>query len=183
MLYAANDRRDVEVWGVFDVAAPGHLMYLALSQAEAQGWALANREPGTAADDVVAEVVKDERAVKLARLSDQYVAWRKARIGFSVKDGEADGPSSNDWQYSDDEAFEMLGALAELVGLPEPETLESCICGECFDCPDGWHSDKDMPCSCTADCALAADHDEGAPHDDCDCHDCNGREATPEPAE
>lgn len=36
-------------------------------------------------------------------------------------------------------------------------TLESCICGEHRDCPDGWHSGADLPCSCTADCALRED--------------------------
>jgi hypothetical protein len=36
--------------------------------------------------------------------------------------------------------------------------LESCICGTCFDCPDGWHwHDDDQPCGCTADCALEAE--------------------------
>lgn len=33
-------------------------------------------------------------------------------------------------------------------------TLESCVCGDCYDCPDGWHYGGDLPCSCTADCAL-----------------------------
>lgn len=33
-------------------------------------------------------------------------------------------------------------------------TLEACICGEHFDCPDGWHDEDEMPCSCTPDCAL-----------------------------
>lgn len=41
---------------------------------------------------------------------------------------------------------------------PEPVTLESCICGHCYHCPDGWHSGSELPCSCTADCALT---DEG----------------------
>lgn len=38
--------------------------------------------------------------------------------------------------------------------------LESCVCGSCYDCPDGWHSGDDLPCSCTADCALAAEEEE-----------------------
>lgn len=33
--------------------------------------------------------------------------------------------------------------------------LEACVCGAHFDCPDGWHDDADLPCSCTPDCALA----------------------------
>lgn len=33
-------------------------------------------------------------------------------------------------------------------------TLEKCICGEHRDCPDGWHYEDDLPCSCTPDCAL-----------------------------
>lgn len=33
--------------------------------------------------------------------------------------------------------------------------LEACICGEHFDCPDGWHwSDEEQPCACTPDCGL-----------------------------
>lgn len=42
----------------------------------------------------------------------------------------------------------------------ERVTLESCICGEHFDCPDGWHTDDEMPCSCTADCALEGGDDD-----------------------
>lgn len=42
----------------------------------------------------------------------------------------------------------------------ERVTLESCICGEHFDCPDGWHWGDDLPCSCTADCALEDEEDE-----------------------
>jgi hypothetical protein len=40
--------------------------------------------------------------------------------------------------------------------------LASCACGECFDCPDGWHwAPEDLPCACTADCAIAdADTDD-----------------------
>lgn len=37
------------------------------------------------------------------------------------------------------------------------DTLASCVCGGCFDCPDGWHYDDDLPCGCTADCALTDD--------------------------
>jgi hypothetical protein len=44
--------------------------------------------------------------------------------------------------------------------MSERITLESCICGEHFDCPDGWHSDDELPCSCTADCALENDDDQ-----------------------
>lgn len=32
--------------------------------------------------------------------------------------------------------------------------LESCICRQCYFCPDGWHTDDEMPCACTAACAL-----------------------------
>lgn len=39
------------------------------------------------------------------------------------------------------------------------EPLASCICGEHFECPDGWHYGDDLPCSCTADCALFEDDD------------------------
>lgn len=35
------------------------------------------------------------------------------------------------------------------------DTLESRVCGQCFDCPDGYHSSDELPCSCTADCVLA----------------------------
>lgn len=39
--------------------------------------------------------------------------------------------------------------------------LEACICGACFDCPDGWHwSDDELPCACTPDCALRNDSDD-----------------------
>jgi len=38
-----------------------------------------------------------------------------------------------------------------------PVPLETCVCGHCFFCPDGWHADDEAPCSCTADCALADD--------------------------
>lgn len=31
-------------------------------------------------------------------------------------------------------------------------TLESCVCGDCYGCPDGYHS-TDEDCSCTASCA------------------------------
>lgn len=33
-------------------------------------------------------------------------------------------------------------------------TLEACICGEHYHCPDGRHYGEDLPCSCTPDCAL-----------------------------
>lgn len=35
-------------------------------------------------------------------------------------------------------------------------TLENCICGDCRDCPDGYHdnSDENGPCICTPDCIL-----------------------------
>lgn len=33
--------------------------------------------------------------------------------------------------------------------------LAACTCGQHFDCPDGWHDEADLPCSCTPDCALA----------------------------
>ena len=39
-------------------------------------------------------------------------------------------------------------------------TLEGCVCGRCFDCPDGWHYGLDLPCSCTPECA-AEDLDDG----------------------
>lgn len=41
-------------------------------------------------------------------------------------------------------------------GLREPTTtLEGCICGECFYCPDGYHDQADgEPCICTPDCIL-----------------------------
>lgn len=45
---------------------------------------------------------------------------------------------------------------------PEPVTLESCICGGCYHCPDGWHSGSELPCSCTADCALTDAEPEDA---------------------
>lgn len=35
-------------------------------------------------------------------------------------------------------------------------SLEACICGEHFECPDDWHWGEDLPCSCTPDCALDA---------------------------
>lgn len=34
--------------------------------------------------------------------------------------------------------------------------LESCVCGGCVGCPDGWHVDV-ADCGCTADCALEDD--------------------------
>lgn len=40
-----------------------------------------------------------------------------------------------------------------------PLTLEGCVCGECFHCPDGWHWGDDLPCSCTPDCALGVEPD------------------------
>ena len=43
--------------------------------------------------------------------------------------------------------------------MDERITLEACICGEHFDCPDGWHGDDELPCSCTPDCALEDDSD------------------------
>jgi hypothetical protein len=42
----------------------------------------------------------------------------------------------------------------------ERDTLELCICGGCYDCPDGWHYGGDGPCSCTPDCALEDDCEE-----------------------
>jgi hypothetical protein len=35
--------------------------------------------------------------------------------------------------------------------------LELCECGQCFDCPDGWHHGDDLPCGCTPSCALRED--------------------------
>lgn len=36
--------------------------------------------------------------------------------------------------------------------------LEACTgdTDECphYECPDGWHSEADLPCSCTPDCAI-----------------------------
>lgn len=51
--------------------------------------------------------------------------------------------------------------------LPEPaELLESCICGQCRYCPDGYHWKPDeLPCSCTADCAHTGDSE-------CPCGAC-----------
>lgn len=55
-------------------------------------------------------------------------------------------------------------------------TLESCICGQCYDCPDGYHYHRrDLPCSCTADCAHTGDAD-------CPCGACPGGEFGPVPA-
>lgn len=39
-------------------------------------------------------------------------------------------------------------------------TLEACVCGECTECPDGWHYGADLPCSCTPDCVDAVDPDD-----------------------
>jgi hypothetical protein len=62
-----------------------------------------------------------------------------------------------------------LGAVVHLVALlTDPDsvmpldvgptfigaTLERCICGRHYACPDGWHQRDDWPCSCTPDCAL-----------------------------
>jgi hypothetical protein len=43
---------------------------------------------------------------------------------------------------------------------PDAVPLESCVCGECYFCPDGYHSNEDMPCICTADCALNEEDDD-----------------------
>jgi hypothetical protein len=50
--------------------------------------------------------------------------------------------------------------------------LELCVCGECYDCPDGWHRGEDLPCSCTPDCALGdacPDDPDGLHHVGCGC--------------
>lgn len=57
---------------------------------------------------------------------------------------------------------EMYPAEMDTCPRCDRHTLESCTCGECFDCPDGWHRGADLPCSCTADCAL---NDEGGDDD------------------
>lgn len=46
----------------------------------------------------------------------------------------------------------------------ERVTLESCICGACFYCPDGWHGELEA-CGCTADCVLGTDR--------CECGACD----------
>jgi hypothetical protein len=54
----------------------------------------------------------------------------------------------------------------------EAVTLEGCICGEHFDCPDGWHYGTDLPCSCTPDCVLTDDHGLGCDGPlNCTCDD------------
>lgn len=50
-----------------------------------------------------------------------------------------------------------------LFSAPNPEerlTLEECTCGQCFDCPDGWHDERHQPCNCTPGCVLFAADDE-----------------------
>lgn len=69
--------------------------------------------------------------------------------------------SGREW---DGEDIERVAEIIERTGrkIAEPRvTLESCVCGECFDCPDGWHYGDDNPCSCTADCALTEEDDDG----------------------
>lgn len=43
------------------------------------------------------------------------------------------------------------GGTAEIEAGMVP--LEACVCGEHFYCPDGWHSNEELPCGCTPDCA------------------------------
>lgn len=57
----------------------------------------------------------------------------------------------------------------ELTDHPNWLPLESCICGLCFECPDGYHvrdDDDEGGCSCTADCVF-----EEKPEDD-ECASC-----------
>lgn len=54
---------------------------------------------------------------------------------------------------------QTLDHLAELDD-DTPPVLESCVCGACTDCPDGWHYGTHVPCGCTPDCALNDDDDE-----------------------
>lgn len=50
-------------------------------------------------------------------------------------------------------------------------TLERCVCGGCYDCPDGWHYGAGLPCACTPECATTTGGDS--------CPDCNGSCAVP----
>lgn len=67
----------------------------------------------------------------------------------------------HDWKHAHPAAALELGLRRHSTydtpgdSMPERATLESCVCGGCFECPDGWHDDPDdWPCCCTADCAL-----------------------------
>ena len=60
-------------------------------------------------------------------------------------------------QKAIEEARRVAAAVAQ-VKQESPLThdrvpLEGCICGGCFDCPDGWHDGDELPCLCTPDCA------------------------------
>lgn len=62
-----------------------------------------------------------------------------------------------------DERGQAGGTHAECMAAAQEiplETLESCTCGECFYCPDGYHGNQATPCSCTADCALAEEDED-----------------------
>ena len=55
---------------------------------------------------------------------------------------------------------ELEQAVMDALAIAESEvaavTLERCVCGECYWCPDGYHDHADLPCSCTPDCAAGS---------------------------
>jgi hypothetical protein len=65
-----------------------------------------------------------------SELERRYYEWQRLRARYAETDGEADGPSSSEWQGSDDDAVDLLHALAKFAGLAEPE-LESARCKHC----------------------------------------------------
>lgn len=84
---------------------------------------------------------------------------RQLELGRELAELIVDGPDLEPAALAARHAAGRNAALAYLE-LERP-TLERCICGEHRDCPDGWHSGDDLPCSCTPDCALTEDDQEG----------------------
>jgi hypothetical protein len=108
--------------------------------------------------------------------------WPTVQLAGDFPDPQEEGLSPEEWRLlyvavtRAEHGLDIEGVTAlapkqpARVAIDVPDTaealdterlpLESCVCGEHFDCPDGWHYGDDLPCACTADCALTDEDDD-----------------------